>query len=170
MEAIKKTEGDREGQFSEEEKKDLFVRLRENYPDVPKEDIQASIGKFDKWKVRGVVLYYSSKSNSLWELTPVAGFLIVLINTEHEFYKRVIAPLRLKKIDQAVAAIELFISSLAWEEFSHFTADDKKKDIVESFRNYAGLHLNTYLKDNDIAIDEDQLSGPANEESEVPPE
>jgi hypothetical protein len=157
IEAIQNTEGEKVGQFSEQDKADLFIRLRENYPDVAKEEIENSIQKFDQWKVRGVVLYYSSQANSLWELTSVAQFLIVLINTEHEFYKRVIAPLRTKKIEQAVAAIELFISSLAWEEHAHFTTDEKKKDIVEAYRNYAGLHLNTYLKDNDIAIDEDQL-------------
>ena len=167
MEAIQKTEGEKSGQFTEQDKKDLFERLRENYPDVAKEEIENSIQKFDQWKVRGVVLYYSSKANSLWELTSVAQFLIVLINTEHEFYKRVIAPLRIKKVEQAVAAIELFISSLAWEEHSHFSTDEKKKDIVEAYRNYAGLHLNTYLKDNDIVIDEDQLGSPSSEDSEL---
>jgi hypothetical protein len=136
--------------------------LREKFPGVPKEDIEQSIVKFDSWQVHGVVLYYSSSSSSLWEITAIAGFLIVLINTEHEFYTRVIAPLRNKKVEQAVAAIELFISSLAWEEHTHFSAEDKKKDIVEAFRNYAGLHLNTYLKENDIFIDEEQLASPDN--------
>ena len=157
--AIRNTEGSREGQFSEDEKKQLFGRLRDNYPDVSDEEIDASIQKFDQWKVRGVVLYYSSKANTLWELTSIAGFLIVLINTEHEFYRRVIAPLRLRNEEQAVAAIELFISSLAWEEHSHFSTDERKKDIVEAFRNYAGLHLNTFLKDNDIVIEEESDDG-----------
>jgi hypothetical protein len=168
IEAIKKTEGDREGQFTEDEKRDLFARLRENYPNVSDEDIKASIEKFDQWKVRGVVLYHSSKSNSLWELTPVAGILIVLINTEHEFYKRVIEPLRIKNVQSALAAIELFISSLAWEEHYHFTTDERKKDIIEAFRNYAGLHLNVYLKDNKIVVDEDQLNSPS--DTEIPVE
>jgi ribosomal protein S18 acetylase RimI-like enzyme len=79
--AIKKTDGDREGQFTEEEKKDLFQRLRENYPDVRREEIENSIQRFDQWKVRGVVLYCSSKSNSLWDVTAVAGFLIVGVDT-----------------------------------------------------------------------------------------
>lgn len=166
MGAIRKTEGDRSGQFTEEEKTELYKRLRDNYPDVPKEEIESSIQKFDMLKVRGVVLYYSSKASCLWELTSVGGFLIVLINTEHEFYKRIISPFRFKNIEKALAAIELFVSSLAWEEYSHFSADEKKKDIIEAFRNYAGLHLNTYLKDNDITIDEDQLIGPSNGESE----
>jgi hypothetical protein len=165
IEAILKDKGEKQSQFSEEEKKELFKRLRDNYPDVDKQEIEASIEKFDQWRVRGVVLYFSSKGNSLWELTTAGQFLIVLINTEHEFYKRVICPLRVNKIEQAVASIELFISSLAWEEHEHFTVDEKKKDTIEAFRNYAGLHLNTYLKDNDIAIDEDQLAGPQNCES-----
>ena len=166
IDAILVTEGERPGQFNEEEKRDLFIRLRANYPNVLKEEIETSIQNFDNWRVRGVVLYYGSQANCLWELTSVGGFLIVLINTEHEFYKRVISPLRFKNIEMAVASIELFISSLAWEEHSHFSTDEKKKDIVEAFRNYAGLHLNSYLKDNDIIIDEDQLVGPNNGESE----
>lgn len=169
IEAILKDKGEKPSQFSEEEKKELFKRLRENFPDVDKAEIEASIKKFDQWRVRGVVLYFSSKANSLWELTTAGQFLIVLINTEHEFYKRVISPFRIKKIEQAVASIELFISSLAWEEHEHFTADEKKKDTIEAFRNYVGLHLNTYLKDNDIAVDEDQLASPEHGESTAEP-
>ena len=167
LEAIQNTEGEKSGQFSEQDKADLFERLRENFPDVEKAEIETSIEKFDKWKVRGAVLYYSSKSNSLWEITSVAQFLIVLINTEHEFYKRVIAPLRVNRAEHAVAAIELFISSLAWEEHTHFSTDERKKDIVEAFRNYAGLHLNTYLKDNDIAIDEEDLASTLNGDTDT---
>ena len=78
-----------------------------------------------------------------------------------KLYGRVIAPLKAKKVEHAVAALELFISSLAWEENSHFSVDENKKDIVESYRNYVGIHLNTYLKENDIQIDEEQLLAPA---------
>ena len=111
---------------------ELKKRLKENYPDVPEGDIERSIDKYDQWKVRGIVLYNKSSSNALWEITLFcAGFLIILINIQHEFYGRVIAPLKAKKVEHAVAALELFISSLAWEENSHFSVDENKKDIVK---------------------------------------
>ena len=96
--------------------------------------------------MRGCVLYSKSDSERLWSLTNVGNFLIVLINTNHLYYQNVIHPIRIDGQDSALTAIELFISSLAWEEHTHF-AGGLKKDTIEEYRSFVGIHLNSYLRE-----------------------
>ena len=121
---------------------------------MAREDVVRSVKQFDDKKVRGCILYCASESDSLWSLTSVYDFLIVLVNTNHEFYSRIMAPLRTKGFETALSAIELFLSSLAWEEKEHFRSNDDRKNVIEQFRSYVGLHLNRYLAENQIEINE----------------
>ena len=146
---VAQVDGKRERQFSDEEREALLRRLREKYPSLDEDDIKKAIDKYDYALARGCVLYHSSESESLWSLTTVYDFLIVLINTEHEFYKNVISPLRMHRFEAALAAIELFISSLAWEEVEHF-GTSPQKDTIELYRSYVGLHLNRYIRELNI--------------------
>ncbi len=140
------TDGKRASQFSPEEKDALSKRLHEKYPEITDEDIARTIELYDQSKLRGCVLYSPSDSDKLWNLTNVGNFLIVLINTNHMFYLNMIDPLKASGRESSLAAIELFISSLAWEEHNHFDSG-KNKDIIEEFRSYVGIHLNRYLRD-----------------------
>lgn len=148
------TDGSRTGQFSPEQRKALETRLSEKYPNVSQSEINEAVQRFDDRKVRGCVLYCASESDSLWSLTSVYDFLIVLVNTNHEFYQRIMAPLRNGGFETALSAVELFLSSLAWEEKEHFRSSDERRNIIEQFRSYVGLHLNRYLKENGIEIHE----------------
>lgn len=161
-------EGEKPSNFSTEDKLELLNRLREKYPNVSENEINYSINKFDAAKVRGCVLYNSSESKDLWTYTNVGNFLIVLINTNHDFFLNIMAPFRNANFESALSAIELFITSLAWEEYYHFNQDEKQKDVIETFRNYVGLHLQRYIKENDIKVNEDDLPNISNvaEESE----
>lgn len=150
-------DGKRKSQFNKEERDALENRLKEKYPALSEQDIQTSVDRFDHQMSRGCVLYHASDSQALWSLTTVYDFLIVLINTEHEFFRSVIAPLRRIQAEAALAAIELFISSLALEEKEHFS-QDKYKDTIELFRSYVGIHLNRYLKELNLTEDELILS------------
>jgi len=148
------TDGKRESSFSEAERSALEVRLLEKYPHLKPEEIRAAVSSFDQRKVRGCVLYCPSESESLWSLTTVYKFLIVLVNTRHEFYKKIMAPLRNSGFDSALSAIELFLSSLAWEEYEHFSSSEDKQLIIEQFRSYVGLHLHRYITENQIEVHE----------------
>jgi|GEM_PF-1573426 len=148
------TDGIRTSQFTESERSALENRLIEKFPNVAREDVVRSVKQFDDKKVRGCILYCASESDSLWSLTSVYDFLIVLVNTNHEFYSRIMAPLRTKGFETALSAIELFLSSLAWEEKEHFRSNDDRKNVIEQFRSYVGLHLNRYLAENQIEINE----------------
>lgn len=154
IQASKKTDGKRVSQFFPQQKEDLLKRLQEKYPGVSGEEIKQAIKNFDDWRVKGCILYCASEANTLWSITSVFGFLVILINTEHEFYKRILHPFRNHSFKAPLSAIELFISSLAWEEFKNFSDNEDQKNTLESYRNYMGLHLNRYLAENNIAVSE----------------
>jgi hypothetical protein len=140
------TDGKRQSQFSDEEKDALESRLQEKYPEINLEDIKRTVDLYDQAKLRGCVLYSPSDSDKLWTLTNVGNFLIVLINTNHMFYQNMIEPLKISGRESSLAAIELFISSLAWEEHNNFDSGEPK-NIIEEFRSYVGIHLNRYLRE-----------------------
>lgn len=147
------TDGKRKTQFSQDEKDALSERLQEKYPDISVEDIVRTIDLYDQAKLRGCVLYSPSDSDKLWNLTNVGNFLIVLINTNHMFYENMIGPLKESGRESSLSAIELFISSLAWEEHNHFDSG-QNKNIIEEFRSYVGIHLNRYLRE--FTLQDDQ--------------
>ncbi|MBT4700621.1 MAG: hypothetical protein HOB79_06050 [Rhodospirillaceae bacterium] len=120
--------------------------LIERYPEVSEDDLRSAIDKYDQSLRRACVLYADSESEKLWIIENIRDFLIILINTKHMFYQNVMMPLKETDNEHALTALELFISSLGWEEFKHFN-DDRKAPIVESFRSYVGMHLNEYLQD-----------------------
>jgi hypothetical protein len=156
IQATRKTDGKRESQFQPQQREALLKRLQEKYPAVSKAEINQAINNFDDSRVKGCMLYCPSEANTLWSITSVFGFLIILVNTEHEFYKRIIHPFRNHAFKAPLSAIELFISSLAWEEF-HFGDTEEHKSTLESFRTYMGLHLNRYLKENNIEVSDSDL-------------
>ncbi|MFN1835261.1 ATP-binding protein [Balneola sp. MJW-20] len=160
---IKDVDGERSSSFSEEEKIALFDRLKERYKEVPNDHIVNAIRKYDKAKVRGCVLYSHSEGQHLWSYTHVANFLIVVINTNHAFYQNIIAPLRSGKAESALAGIELFLTSLAWEEHEQFSSNEDESYVLETYRNYVGIHLHRYIKKHDISIDAESLISEGND-------
>jgi hypothetical protein len=143
------TEGERPRQFSDDEKEELFNRLKARYPKVSEDDIRRAIDLYDRSKMRGCVLYDESESEKLWAITNIRDFLIILINTNHQFYHKMMGPLKESGHESSLTALELFISSLAWEEYQNF-GTEPHKDIIEEFRSFVGLHLNRYLREFEL--------------------
>jgi hypothetical protein len=141
---IKKVDGPRPQPLPEKNKQELFERLQQKYPDIPKEEVLAAVTALDQALVRGCVLYAPSDSTQLWSFTKVFDFTVVLINTRHEFFSRVLSELRVNGQERALTAIELFISSLAVEE--ERLATRAEAEAVETFRSLVGIHLNNYIK------------------------
>jgi len=163
---IKNTDGERQGQFTEDQKKQLLDRLSQRYPLLEPSNIQSAIDNYDKARVRGCVLYAESESDQLWSFSTVYDFLIIIINTKHEFYQNILHPLRMAGQQDALAAIELFISSLAWEEHTHFR-QPKETEVLESYRTYVGLHLNRYIKQ--VRLDEAELRAKSSDDDSENP-
>ena len=65
------------------------------------------------------------------------------------FYEKMMGPLKEANQESALSAIELFISSLGWEEYTNFSTGQNSK-IIEEYRSYVGLHLNRYLQEFEL--------------------
>lgn len=163
--AIKNTDKQRKGRFDEEQKKDLIQTLKDKFKTLPGDEIVHAVERFDKSLVRGCVIYCPiDGSDQLWSYSEVRGFLVIYINTNHEFYNNIISQFRIMKFDSALTAIELFISSLAWEQNQHFDTDPDRKRNLDNFRTYVGIHLNNYLQENDIKVTKEDLENYLNDD------
>lgn len=164
--AIKNTDKQRPGTFDIEQKLDLINALKEKFKNLSEENIEYAVDKFDKSLVRGCIIYCPIEgSDQLWSYTEIRGFLVISINTNHDFYNNIIASFRQTKFESALTAIELFISSLAWEQNMHFDNDKEKQRNLDNFRTYVGIHLNNYLQENDIKVTVEDLENFQNETS-----
>ncbi len=141
---INKVEGTRKNKLPPEKLLALEERLIEKYPAIPPEDVRSSIEDLDRSLTRACVLYAPSESKQLWSYTKVYDFIVVLVNTNHEFYIKVLAELRNSGQEGALTAMELFLSSLAIEE-EDFVGNDAHKEIIEVFREAVGSKLHRYM-------------------------
>ena len=142
---INKVEGSRKAGLPSKELLALEDRLIEKYPTIPPADVRGAIEDLDRSLTRACVLYAPSESKQLWSYTKVYDFLVVLVNTNHEFYLKVLAELRNNGQEGALTAMELFLSSLAVEEEA-FIANESQKEIIEVFREAVGTKLHRYMK------------------------
>lgn len=160
---IKKVDGARSQKLPEKSKQELLERLQQKYPDLPKDDILAAVTSLDQALVRACVLYAPSEASQLWSFTKVFDFMVVLINTHHEFYVRVLNELRAKGQEGALTAMELFISSLALEE-DRMATNTEAAEFVEQFRSLVGIHLQNYIRRlpdglaivSDVSVDDEE--------------
>lgn len=137
-------EGTRRNKLPSKELLALEERLIEKYPNIAAADVRASIEDLDRSLTRACVLYAPSESKQLWSYTKVYDFIVVLVNTNHEFYRKVLAELRNSGQEGALTAMELFLSSLAIEE-EDFIGNDTHKEIIEVFREAVGSKLHRYM-------------------------
>ncbi len=144
--AIRKVDGVRPNQLDVNKRRELSAKLSEKYPRIALSEIDAAVELLDSNLTRACVLYApADASTQLWSVTPFYTILLVIINTNHEFYMRFLGELRSSQSDGAVSAVELFLSSLAVEE-NRLVTNDAEKDIIEQFRSNVGAHLHRYIK------------------------
>lgn len=141
---INKVEGTRKNKLPLEKLHALEERLIEKYPAIAPADVRSAIEDLDRSLTRACVLYAPSESKQLWSYTKVYDFIVVLVNTNHEFYIKVLAELRNSGQEGALTAMELFLSSLAIEE-EDFVGNDTHKEIIEVFREAVGSKLHRYM-------------------------
>ena len=141
---INKVEGIRRNKLPSNALLALEERLVEKYPSIPAADVRAAIEDLDQSLTRACVLYAPSESRQLWSYTKVYDFIVVLVNTNHEFYRKVLAELRNSGQEGALTAMELFLGSLAIEE-EDFVGNDAHKEVIEVFREAVGSKLHRYM-------------------------
>lgn len=142
--AVQKEDGQRQP-LTDPELKSLLDRLISKYPNISQDDIKKSVETTEKYLVRSTILYAPTESTQLWTYTNVHGYIVVLVNTNHQFYERILSELRFKNEIDSLSAIELFLISLATEEESFITKPEDK-ETIEFFREQVGSKLDRYIK------------------------
>jgi hypothetical protein len=148
---IDNVEGKRKGKLPAPELLVLEERLVTKYPNITPQNIRSAIEDLDRSLTRACVLYAPSEAKQLWSYTKVYDFVVVLVNTNHEFYRKVLAEFRNSGQEGALTAMELFLSSLAIEE-EDFVANDQHKEIIEIFREAVGSKLHRYMTNLPVEI------------------
>ena len=136
-------DGERSVRFTEEERQAFIVRLSQRFSDVPKDDIENAVNLYDQSGLPGCLLYGPSESDRLWDQTSIGKYLVVMVNSNHRFYEKVILPLMERDDGAGASAVELFIASLAAQESEIVAARDV--EMMENYRSLVGLRLNRYL-------------------------
>jgi hypothetical protein len=162
---IRTVDGPRTGTLSGPRLIELENRLIDKYPNIAPDEIRLAIEDLDKQLTRACVLYAPSESRQLWSYTKVNDFVVVLVNTNHEFYSKLLSELRIAGQDGALTAIELFLSSLAIEEES-FVANDRDKEAIEAFREAVGQKLHRYMTNLPEGMSLTAVSSPMDDEDD----
>lgn len=154
--ATKSTDGDRQSLFTPEQREDLFESLKSRYGELGDKAINDAIDRFDQKKLKGCLLYAPAAGEWLWSYTNSGTFLVVHVNSNHPFYENVIKPMQRSRYDSGVVALELFLTSLADEEFRHFNGEGHRRTL-DQFKSSVGMHLSRYITDNNIRIEAEDL-------------
>jgi hypothetical protein len=149
-------------QLNEEQKARMHELLTDKYDKVPPDEIARAIEQFSNWKTRAILLYAPSPGQHLWEATPIRDFKVAFINTNHEYYTKLIEPFREAgcadpRFQTALTGLELFITSLVWEELEGFQNTDSRMNAIEDYRTSVGIKLKRYMRDNDIKVELEEL-------------
>jgi hypothetical protein len=149
-------------QLTDEQRKMMLKLLKEKYDKVSPEEIGRAIEQFSDWKTRAILLYAPSAGQHLWEATPIRSCLVAFINTSHEYYTNLIEPFREAgnsdpRFLSALTGLELFITSLVWEEYESFQNTEPRINAIEDYRTSVGIKLKRYMRDNDIKVEIDDL-------------
>ena len=140
---VKITEGKTE-EIPEIEKDRIVKTLSEKYPKIDVELIKKSIYQLDGERARAAIIYLPHEAMQLWDYSMVHGVHVIEINSKHNFYENILAPLQRKKDDKNLTAIELFIIALVIEEQQLIT-NQERKHIIEIFRNKVALKLTDFM-------------------------
>lgn len=138
------TDGKRPRKLKKPEIESLEKRLIEKYPQIDPGDICAAVESLDEMLTRACVLYAPAEAKQLWSYTKVHDFVVVLVNTNHEFYRKILGELRANGQEGALTAFELLLSSLALEE-EDCVSNEKMKLMIESYREAVGSKLHRYM-------------------------
>ena len=140
------SEGQRTQSLPKEEKDQLVEKLHKTYPQLELVDIEKSVISLDESAARACIIYVPSVSEQLWNYTKIWDFHVIEINTNHLFYKKIIAPLQQYNDDGSLTAIELFIIASVIEE-ENTIQNDAKKRAIENHRLSVAIKLKEFMND-----------------------
>ena len=145
--------------WTDEDKIEVGKFLKDKYMHLDKETINLQVENFARGLTKTIVLYSPNETGGLFELVERRGKLITLINTKHDYYLKIIQPLKdTKHLKIFAISIEILISSLAFEMERLIEVDaDKHKSTMDEFLLQLSSRLNIFIQDAHIKIVPEEL-------------
>lgn len=118
--------------LSNSEINELTTKLKKYLPIIEKNMIEIAVKKYSEIGLQNLIIYCELDERDLFTTDKYQGINITLINIKHQFYSKIIEPLKEKNNDDILVSIELLLSSLSRAGQNNYF-DSKKEDIKELF-------------------------------------
>ena len=141
--------------WTSEQKSEVVDFLKERFMHIPTENIEIQVNQFSEGLTKTIVLYAPNQTGKLFELTEKQGKLITLINTNHQYYKKVLEPLKSdSRLKVFAISIELLISSFSLE-MDRLILDNEEKyeDPLNRFLFQVSSRLEEFINDSNLKIE-----------------
>ena len=144
----------RGSQWSETQKLEVVDFLKDRFMHIPEENIATQVNQFSEGLTKTIVLYAPNQTGKLFELTEKQGKLITLINTNHQYYIKVLEPLKSdSRLKIFAISIELLISSLSLEmERLMLDNEEKYGEPLNRFLIQLSSRLEEFISDSNLRI------------------
>jgi len=146
--------------WTDQDKIEVGIFLKDKYMHLDKETIDLQVENFARGLTKTIVLYSPNETGDLFELVERRGKHITLINTKHDYYIKIIQPLKdTKHLKIFAISIEILISSLAFEMNRLNEVDSEKHEsTMNEFLLQLSSRLNIFIQDAHIKIVPEELS------------
>jgi hypothetical protein len=142
----------RGAELTETEINELTSKLKRYLPIIDKNMIENSVRKYSEIGLQNLIIYCELDERDLFQTDKFQGINITLINNKHQFYSKIIEPLKEKNNDDILVSIELLFSSLSRAGENNYF--DKKKDVIKELFELTSKDLKNLL-DQQTVVDED---------------
>ena len=145
----------RGSQWSDLQKSEVVDFLKDRFMHIPIENIETQVNQFSDGLTKTIVLYAPNQTGKLFELTEKQGKLITLINTNHQYYKKVLEPLKGdSRLKVFAISIELLISSFSLEmDRLILDNEDKYEEPLNRFLLQVSSRLEEFINDSNLSIE-----------------
>jgi hypothetical protein len=119
-------------ELTEDEIIQLTDRLKRYLPLIEKKQIESAVRKYSEIGLQNLIIYCELDERDLFQTDKFQGTNITLINTKHQFYTKIIEPLKEKNENEILVSVELLISALSRAGENNYF-DNRKEHIKELF-------------------------------------
>jgi hypothetical protein len=130
-------------QLSDDQIENLSTKLKTYLPTIKKQSIHDAVIRYSEIGFKNIIIYCELDERDLFQSDTFQGKALTYINIKHQFYLKIIKPLKEKNNDDILASIELLISSLSrvGESF-----EEKKYKIIKDYMEQLGWDLKKLLE------------------------
>ena len=140
--------------WSEEVVNEVTDFLKSRFMSLELDKIKEQVQHYADGKTNTLVLYAPNDTRDLFELVAIRGKKITLINTNHHYYRNVIAPLKtVPELSVFTLSIEMLISSLSLQMEDLIISNENKYKIpLQNYSNLFSITLSDWIEEGKIEV------------------